>query len=107
MQDRIRIEGDPPQHRPRRARKCAAAASECRPSPSRPVATRASLRDGTLYLFGSTEPFDEPTLRELYPDHDAYTAAFKTATAEALAAGVLLPRQAESLIADADQAEIP
>jgi hypothetical protein len=63
--------------------------------------------DGTLHLFGSTEPFDEPTLRALYPDHHAYTAAFTAATRQALDAGVLLPRHAEALLSEAERAPIP
>ncbi len=63
--------------------------------------------DGTLHLFGSTEPFDEPTLRALYPDHHAYTAAFTAATTQAVHAGVLLPRHADALLSEAERAPIP
>jgi hypothetical protein len=52
--------------------------------------------DGTLSLFGSTEPFDAQTLRGLYPDDEAYTAALTAATAKAVEAGVLLPQHAET-----------
>ncbi len=63
--------------------------------------------DGTLSLFGSTEPFDPQTLLALYPDHLAYTAAVTAAVGEALAAGVLLPPHAEILVAEAERADVP
>jgi hypothetical protein len=50
--------------------------------------------DGTLSLFGSSEPFDATTLDRLYPDRAGYAAAFNAAAAKAVESGVLLPRHA-------------
>ena len=91
-QDRIRIEASPA-HIVRDDRGNALGGIRM-PSFAVPTARHTGFApDGTLHLFGSTEPFDKPTLRALYPDHQAYTAALNTATAEAVDAGVLLPRQ--------------
>lgn len=46
--------------------------------------------DGSLALFGSTVPFSDATLRELYPDEDTYRARYAEAQRACLDAGVLL-----------------
>ncbi len=58
-------------------------------------------------LYGFFAPFDEATLKSLYPTHDAYVNAFKDATKEALKAGYIVKEDAEEMIAEAINAEIP
>jgi len=58
-------------------------------------------------LFGTTVPFDAETLLALYPDHAAYVAAFNAATDAAVAAGHILPPDAELMKTAAAAAEIP
>jgi hypothetical protein len=58
-------------------------------------------------LFGTTVPFDEPTLLALYPDRAAYRAAFDAATDAAVAAGFILPADAALMKAAAATAPIP
>jgi hypothetical protein len=97
VQDRIRIEGDPP--RVIRDESGNALGGIRMPALAVPTGRHTGFAaDGTLSLFGSTEPFDAATLRELYPDHEAYTNAFNAAAKEAVDSGVLLPVQAPSLI---------
>jgi hypothetical protein len=69
-----------------------------------PLACNTAIpRAADIYsvLGGSSEPFDEPTKRRLYGDEAAYVARFTEATRRAEQAGVLLPRDAEALIAEA------
>ena len=58
------------------------------------------------FLFGSTVPFDEATLAELYPTHADYVAAFEAAADEAVAAGFLLRVDADAMVAEAEAADI-
>jgi len=73
----------------------------------------ASLRgasdDGDMVvgLLGSCLPFDAETLRALYPDHEAYVAAFDAAARHGVEAGFLLARDADRLIGEANAADIP
>src|SRR5690606_24181659 len=57
---------------------------------------------GLCVLFGSTIPFDQATLVELYGTADDYVRRFRAAADEAVAAGFLLPPDAEALIAEAE-----
>ena len=57
-------------------------------------------------LFGSTAPFDAPTLAALYPDHAAYVAAFNAATDQAVQAGFILPPDAELMKAEAAASDV-
>ena len=67
------------------------------PSIAVPTARHTGFaRDGSLDLFGSTDPFDEATLAELYPTKNAYTAAVRTAAVQAMELGALLARDAKS-----------
>lgn len=69
-----------------------------------PVATNSSvpLGDGfTQRLGGSCTPFPEAKLRALYGDATTYLARFDEATRAAEKAGVVLPRDAETLVEDA------
>ncbi len=58
-------------------------------------------------LYGFFTPFDDATLHSLYPTHDAYVHAFKHATYQALKAGYIVKEDAEEMIWDAYQVEIP
>ena len=60
-----------------------------------PVATYAATTCG---LFGSTVAFDLLTLAQLYPSHDDYVTKMQAATDRAVAAGFLLPHDAEELM---------
>jgi hypothetical protein len=104
--DRILIEGDPP--RIVRDDRGNALGGIRLPSFAVPSARHTGFAtNGTLSLFGSSAPFDEATLRALYPDHETYAAAFTTAANEAVEHGVLLPAQAAALIEGAERAQIP
>jgi hypothetical protein len=56
-------------------------------------------------LFGTTIPFDQPTLVDLYGTFDAYLAQFTASADEAVAAGFLVQADADQLIAEAEQNE--
>ena len=61
-------------------------------------------------LFGTTELFDDVLLASLYPDKQAYIDAIDKATDESVAAGFLLPKDAQLIKARArtsDIAELP
>jgi hypothetical protein len=58
-------------------------------------------------LFGETVPFDPLTLRQLYPTHEDYVTKIRAATEDAVARGVLLPPDAEDLIARAAASAVP
>lgn len=57
-------------------------------------------------LFGFNVPLDPITLAELYPNHDDYVAKMQAATDRAVAAGFLLPRDAQELMGLADRSTI-
>ena len=57
-------------------------------------------------LFGLTRPFDPLTLGTRYPSHQAYVDALQAATDVAVAAGYLLPPDAEELMARAEASPI-
>ena len=46
-------------------------------------------------------------LRALYPDHEAYVAAFEAAARHGVEAGFLLARDADRVIREANAADIP
>jgi hypothetical protein len=75
-----------------------------------PVATLSGepAPDGAPYCgsFGSTTLFDATTLARLYPEHDAYVAAFTASTDAAVDAGFILRPDANAMIAAARQSEI-
>jgi hypothetical protein len=52
-------------------------------------------------LFGSTLPLDSEVLRWLYPDRDAYLAAYAEATEAAVADGFVLAEDREAVLAEA------
>jgi hypothetical protein len=93
--ERIHIEGDPP--RIIRDALGNALGGIRMPGFAVPTARHSGFAaDGTLSLFGSSEPFDAATLQELYPTRNAYTAAVRTATVQAIESGALLAPRAES-----------
>jgi hypothetical protein len=74
-----------------------------------PVATLRGDRDDALNmaLVGSCVPFDESTLRRLYPNHQAYVEAFRAATEAGVGAGFIPPEFAPRLLAEAEAAPVP
>ena len=46
------------------------------------------------FLYGSHEPFDAETLRQLYPDHDTYVRAVRAVAEQNVADGYILPEAA-------------
>jgi hypothetical protein len=74
-----------------------------------PTASHSGVNDGggALSLMGRSVPFDDATLKALYPTHGAYVAAFEKAARAAEAAGFLLKRDADRLIAEAARAAVP
>jgi Alpha/beta hydrolase domain len=66
-------------------------------------------QEGSLLclLFGTTNPFDAPTLAALYPDHAAYVDAFEAAADRAVEAGFVLPVDADLMKAAAAMADVP
>jgi Alpha/beta hydrolase domain len=101
--DRIRIEGDPPWI-VRDARGNALGGIRM-PAFAVPTAQHTGFaKDGTLSLFGSTEPFDRATLDALYPTENAYTAAVETAAVQAVEQGALLARDAAKYKISNDEA---
>ena len=68
---------------------------------------RGASPEGVPDLTGSSTPFPAETLRELYPDRDAYVARFEAAVRHGLDQGFLLPRDAVRLRAEAAAARIP
>jgi hypothetical protein len=60
-----------------------------------PVATYAATTCG---LFGATVAFDPVTLSGLYPSHEDYVTRMQAATDRTVAAGFLLPNDAEELM---------
>jgi hypothetical protein len=57
---------------------------------------------GVCALFGQTIPFDRAELVDLYGTANDYLGAFRASTDEAVAAGFLLPGDADQLIAEAE-----
>lgn len=69
---------------------------------------QGSVADGSVCaLFGTTELLDEPTLLDLYPDHQAYVVAVTDAANAAVADGFLLEEDAQLIIQAADDSFIP
>lgn len=74
-----------------------------------PIATLSGepqIGSNVCALFGVTLPFNDAALRSLYPDHDAYVAAFNDATNQAVQAGFILPSDAELMKAAAAESDI-
>lgn len=58
----------------------------------------------TPNLFGHSRPFPQELLDRLYPDSAVYRERFSLAVQEAVAAGFILPRDAELMLADRTRA---
>jgi hypothetical protein len=58
-------------------------------------------------LLGSTQPFSDARLAELYPSADDYLAAYEAAAAAAIEAGFVLEDDRDALLADAQPDVIP
>lgn len=61
---------------------------------------------GETGLTGQTTPFDSATLASLYPTNGAYVSAFDAATDRAVAAGFILPGDADQMKRDAAASSI-
>jgi hypothetical protein len=57
---------------------------------------------GVCVLFGQTIPFSRSEIVDLYGTADDYVAKFRRSANEAVAAGFLLPGDADQLIAEAE-----
>jgi hypothetical protein len=63
-----------------------------------PTARHSGLAvDGSLALAGSSIPFDDATIRRVYPDDETYVRQREQAVAAAVDAGVLRPEDAQAL----------
>jgi hypothetical protein len=80
------------------------------PSLAAPTATLSGEgQEGSLFcqLFGTTAPFAATTLGTLYANRTAYLAAFRAACSAAVAAGFLLPADAELMTTAAALSPVP
>lgn len=69
-----------------------------------PTAKNTGMNPGANWfcrLYGSHEPFDEQTIKQLYPTHDAYVNAVENVVAQNLRDGFILPFAAERTLEDA------
>lgn len=75
-----------------------------------PTATNTGMNNGAssrfCFLYGSHEPFDQDTLRSLYPDHATYVDAVRAVAEQNVADGYILPEAAERTIHEAEQSSI-
>ncbi len=58
------------------------------------------------FLYGSHEPFDQDTLGQLYPSHEAYVSAVRKTVEQNLADGYILPYAAQRTIRQAEASNI-
>lgn len=68
--------------------------------------TGSNSGSGFAFLYGSYEPFDQATLKKLYPNHGAYVSAITQATNNALKQGFILKEEAQATKVKAAQSEI-
>lgn len=71
-------------------------------APAGATAADVFKKNGTCLLFGSTTPFDQAKLVDLYGTADNYVAEFKKSAEKAVAAGFLLQPDADELIGEAE-----
>jgi hypothetical protein len=105
-QPRIEVAGDPPgvvRDEYGNARGGVRLPDLAVPTASHRGASLTNLPD----LTGESNPFSGDTLRALYPDHDTYVKQYEAAVQEGRAAGFLLAREADALLAGARVAPIP
>ncbi len=105
-QPRLVIEGEP--GRLRRDELGIATGGIRLPDVAAPTARHQGVApDGTLELFGSSQPFAPEVLRALYPDHATYVARYREAARAAVEGGVLLAEDADRLVERAAAAAVP
>ena len=76
------------------------------PQAAVPLAQNSAIPLGDdifAYLRGSCRPFAAEKMRALYADKASFLAKFEAAAQRAVASGVLLPRDVEGLLAEADE----
>lgn len=73
-----------------------------------PTAVNAGVNTGAAFcrLYGSHTPLPADRLAKLYPTHQAYVQAVQRVVARNLREGVLLPRDAEEVIRDAELSRV-
>ena len=74
-----------------------------------PTAKNSGMNPGTYRfcrLYGSHEPFDEETLNQLYPSHEAYVEKVKEVVQQNLAQGYILSFAADRTIREAEHSTI-
>lgn len=74
-----------------------------------PIAKNTGMNSGAnnfCFLYGSHEPFDQATLKTLYPDHSAYVNAVRATAEQNLRDGYILPEAAEKTIQDAEASAV-
>jgi hypothetical protein len=102
VQPRLEFAGDPPQV-VRDAHGIAKGGIRL-PQVDVPIATNSAIpraADIFAYLRGSWRPFNADKLHALYGDKVAFRTEFESAAKRAVEAGVLLPRDAAALVAEA------
>lgn len=74
-----------------------------------PTAKNTGMNSGSnnfCFLYGSHEPFDQATLKALYPDHAAYVNAVRAVAEQNVRDGYILPEAAEQTIRNAEASAI-
>lgn len=74
-----------------------------------PTAKNTGMNSGTngfCFLYGSHEPFDQATLKRLYPDHAAYVQAVREVAEQNVRDGYILPEAAARTIREAEASAI-
>ena len=108
VQPKVEFAGDPPQVV--RDEHGIAKGGIRLPQADVPLATNSAIpraADIFSYLRGSSRPFDADKLRALYGDKVAFRTEFESAAKRAVEAGVLLPRDAAALVAEASDSYPP
>jgi hypothetical protein len=74
-----------------------------------PTATNSGVNTGPGWcsVWGSYVPFDEGTLKALYPSHNAYVSEFNQAVKEDLKAGFIVKEDAYKMMNEAANSDIP
>jgi hypothetical protein len=70
------------------------------------INTGVNTGPGFCRLNGSYEPFDEATLKKLYPTHESYVSKVKSVTEANLKAGYILKPEADATIAEAERSSV-
>jgi hypothetical protein len=74
-----------------------------------PTALNTGINSGSTFcsLYGTYQPFDDVTLRDLYRNHGAYVSAYNKSINENLRAGYITRDAAREMRAEAAQADVP